>query len=398
MNHSSTASTQQKGIPISVRKYTLLYGLSSSHFINDFYQAVLPIFLPVLIVNLKLSYFEAGLASFLSIIIAAIFQPVVGYYADLHIKRKATIIVGLLIIGLAVSSIAFVNSYIILLLVCIALGFGSSTFHAQSTNLLSMHYPKKKGMIQGIHGFGGGLGIFAAPIATGFLIAALGLKLGALLMVIPAIIMAFVASKVIDEPSIKGGKGFTRGISSDLLLLSLVYGLNVMIVMGFMSFLPTYFFNKGFSISEAGVLSSIMLFSGLFAQPIGGHISDLWGRKRIMILSLFLLALSVYLFSVSQGYFVFFSLILLGFVSLVAWPVGLAFASELARGQLGERGGTSVGLVFGISLILASTAPLMVGKLADYYGFGKAFLFLGLFAILGGVIACFLPGGKTRGA
>ena len=77
--------------------------------------------------------------------------------------------------------------------------------------------------------------------------------------------------------------------------------------------------------------------------------------------------------------------------------MGLAFASELAKGQLGERGGTSVGLVFGISLILASTAPLMVGKLADYYGFEKAFLFLGLFAILGGVIACFLPGGKARG-
>lgn len=376
-------------------KNTILYGLSASHFINDFYQAILPIFLPALIATLKLSYFEAGLASFLSIIIAAVFQPLVGYYADLHIKRKMTIIAGIVIIGLSVAAISLVTSYFLLLVVCVALGMGSSTFHAQSTNLLSMHYPSRKGMVQGIHGLGGSMGIFAAPLVTGFLIASLGWQRSALLLVIPALIMALAASKVIEEPRIRGGRGFMKGISPTLLLLSLAFGVNVMIVMGFMSFLPTYFVEKGFSISEAGLLSSIMLFSGVFAQPIGGHFSDLWGRKRILSLSLFSLAFSVYLFSISRGYFVFFALILLGFVALVAWPVAFAFASELALGQPGERGGTSVGLVFGISLVLSSTAPIMVGKLADSYGFENAFLILGIFAILGGILACFLPSGQN---
>lgn len=392
MTDNTVILEHPKENPIAMRKNSVLYGLAASHFTNDFYQAILPIFLPALIVALKLSYFEAGIASFISIVIAAIFQPLVGYYADLHIKRKTVIISGLVIIGLSVSAISFVSSYPVLLLVCAAMGVGGSTFHAQSTNLLSMHYPTKKGMIQGIHGLGGGLGVFSAPVAAGFLIASLGWQKSAALLIIPAIVMAVVASKVVVEPMVKGGKGFLKGISSDLLLLSIVYGLNVMIVMGFMSFLPTYFVGKGYPIAQAGLLSSIMLFSGLIAQPIGGHISDLWGRKNILTASLFLIAFSVYLFSISHGYAVFLALVLIGFVSMIAWPVGLAFASELAMGQLGERGGTSVGLVFGISLVLSSLAPIFVGKMADHYGFENAFLFLGIFAVLGGIIACFLPG------
>lgn len=63
-------------------------------------------------------------------------------------------------------------TFLALIMASFIYAFGETTFHAQSTNYITMAFAENKGRAVGVHGLGGSLGNIAAPIAAAFLIAA----------------------------------------------------------------------------------------------------------------------------------------------------------------------------------------------------------------------------------
>src|SRR3990172_1776809 len=88
---------------VGTRKAKLLYGLTGCHLLNDFYSMIFPVFLFSLIRSFGLSNLEAGLVTFANVFTSAVFQPTIGYYADLHQKRKAALIMGLVLCGVSMA-------------------------------------------------------------------------------------------------------------------------------------------------------------------------------------------------------------------------------------------------------------------------------------------------------
>jgi len=364
-----------------------------AHFVNDFYSLLLPIFIPVLVVQLGINYLDAGILVSAVSIIGAILQSPVGYWADLHKKRVTFIAAGFLFYALGAITLGLSNGFSLLLLSSFFIGLATTTYHPQSTNLITKEFAKK-GQAMGVHGVGGQLGRFISPILIAWLISELKWRFAAVVLVFPALIATFLCWSALREPKERGDKDLTKAITLPVLLLVLILGLRGAVFQGIISFLPSFLVERGSSINIAGLLTGIMLGVGLIAQPLGGAMGDRVSKGKIIFLSLVGLTLLFFLFQLtlaqtSKGLMLNYKLIIalligIGFCIFVTFPVGLALSAELTPG---ERVGTSVGVVFGGGMIFPAVSLPGVGYLIDNYGFHTGFIFLGILAVVATLIS-----------
>lgn len=382
------------------RKAKILYGLTGCHLVNDFYSMIFPVFLFSLIRSFGLSNLEAGLVTFANVFTSAVFQPTIGYYADLHQKRKAALMIGLGLcaISMAVLGVSGNLGYGVLLAAAVLLGLAGSAYHPQSTNILAYFFPQSRGKASGIHGIGNALGFVTVFLAGGLFIGGLGWQQAAYVMIIPGILAAVAASILFEEPGSIGGRGALKGISRPLVLLTVVNGFNMMVFMGFISFVPTFYSaGGGLPVATASTLVALMLLPALLTQPLGGSLSDRLGRRKVILISLGISTVAVVGFGLSAlaAAWAVWQVVLLCVLGSVVFsfllfmsPVAMMFASELA---VGERRGTTVGVVWGMSIAMGSLTPPLVGGLSDSFGYPVAFLSLAVLSIAGILLALRLP-------
>lgn len=372
----------------------LLGTLTTGHLVNDFYGVTLPFLIPTLITEFDLSFFEAGLLAIATSLFSGILQPVIGYLADRFGRRKMVIMLGFLAFafGLMIASVS--QSFPMLFIAFFIFGLGKSTFHAQSTNMITRAFPHSKGKSMGIHGIGGSIGNFSAPLITTFLITALSWRIAAIYLAIPGFLMLIFLGFLLLEPP-KAQKATKREpfITSKLILLACIFGLVFMAYIGFLTFLPTYLVINGSSLNQAGGISALMLFVGFIAQPAGGFIYDNLGGRFLFAVSALLLGTGIWFLTIDPILPSIIFIVIIGAASTATFPVALAMGSEIAKP---ESVGVSVGFVFGFSAVLASFTPALTGYGADLYGLNVSFRLLVVIAGLALCGAFFLPGKKLE--
>ena len=371
------------------RAHKLLGVLTSGHLVNDFYGVTLPFLLPALITEFSLRFFEAGLLSLAISLFSGILQPVIGNFADRFGRRKQIIMAGFFVFSLGLAIASSSATFPMLFIAFFIFGLGTSTFHAQSTTLISNAFPKHKGKSMGIHGIGGSIGNFTAPILITSLVGALSWRRATFFLAVPGILMLFfIWYALSDSPGTPGLVKRKAFISSKLLLLACIYSLVFMTFKGFLAFLPTYLVANGSSLNEAGGIATLMFIVGFIAQPAGGYIYDRLGGRFLFALSAFLLGTCIWLLTLVSGYASIFLVVMIGAASTATFPVALAMGSEIAKpGSVGA----SVGFVFGLSAVLASVTPAITGYGADLLGLQASFRLLVVIAGLAFIGAFFLP-------
>ncbi|MDP2643404.1 MAG: MFS transporter [Desulfobacterales bacterium] len=371
-------------------RWGMLYVLTFCHFVNDYYSMVIPPLLPFLAAEFRLTYLQSGLLVFMSQIISAFMQPVAGYMADIHRWRKPAIVTGLAIYALMSVALALVPNYAVLLGVLFLMGLGGSTYHPQSTSMISFYFQKFRATASGIHGAGNPLGFVAAPVIVTALIALSGSwRIAAILVSIPGAVGALLAWRLLEEPRHRGEKGFFIAFGSgSLILLTLISGIVLGVFMGFTTFIPFYSQDTA-SIIPAAWWLPITLVPGIVSQPIGGIVADKIGRKKLIILGLGALTAALFCFVFSAGLTALVFSMLAGFCLGLLVPVCLIFAAELA---VGLKVGTAVGILWGFSMGVGALTPLWVGYLRDLFpDFQMAFMSLVALAAIGTFLSCFLP-------
>jgi len=367
---------------------TILTLICFAHFVNDLYMMVLPPLLPVLMVVFGLNYFISGLLVSLVLLISFIAGLGAGYIADAGNYRKAVLLSGFLLNSLSILLLYLASDFYHIVLVCIIMGVAQGTYHPQSISFINFLFKRGKGRATGIHGVGGNLGHFAAPMVVTFLVTLMGWGQSLILLLVPPILMTIVLWRMLEEPAVPSTKGFIKSITLPLVLLTLISSLRDMVYRGFASFLPSYFVAEGSTLLSAGMLTASMIASGVVAQPLGGSLSDKIGRKKIFTITLLLLTFSLLGFTMSKGMAKLAFLPLIGFGIFATFPVSLIYASEL-----GEPGatGTSVGFLYGTSQVIASASPILMGYLIDEWGFTASFFSLTIFAGLAFVASNIIP-------
>ena len=136
--------------------------------------------------------------------------------------------------------------------------------------------------------------------------------------------------------------------------------------------------------------------AGFIAAPIGGHLSDKWGRKQVIMSSMLLsgaMILGMAFAGKSMWFVVFVALI--GFFLYAMRAVLQAWAIESVPKNLA---GAGVGLQFGFTHLGAAVSPAIFGMIADKFDIYRGFYFLAGIIVFANLLVFFLPKENARPA
>lgn len=368
-------------------KRKLLATLTVGHGINDFYSVLLPVLLPVVALDFGLNYTQFGFILLITTISSGFLQPLLGYAADRYGIQKQIITVGFMMFAFGLVGYSLAASFLMLIAFSFIYGFGETTFHAQSTGYITSTFAENKGKAMGIHGLGGSIGNFLAPITAAFLITAFDWRLASVLLTIPAIMLIGGLSINLKNKEKSKQLSLTSGLTPELFVLGINFGLIIMFHKGFLAFLPTWLLDNGMNLTSAGVITSLMLIIGIIAQPVGGMIFDKYGGRLVFIISPVLAGVALAIMTGFEGWLIIPMIICIGAATTMTFPVALAMASSLTRDG---KAGLSAGLVFGIGSTMSSFTPLMTGFLADQFGLDVSFQLLIILPILTILMSTFI--------
>jgi FSR family fosmidomycin resistance protein-like MFS transporter len=364
----------------------------AGHAVHDTYSGFLPPLLPAFIANLSLSRAEAGLLSvFLSS--PSILQPVMGHVAD-RISLKALIILAPALTGIMMSILGITPSYWIMALFLIIAGLSSAGFHATAPVMISTLSGRKLGRGMGFWMVGGEIGRALGPIVVAVAIRFLDIKGIAWLMpggVITSFIIYLRLRNVPERrPEIAMNLSWAAAIKSMRPILFPLLGLLLtrsFLLPAFSLYLPIYLTDEGAAIWFAGISLSLFEIAGIVGAFLGGSISDRFGRRRVLAVTMFVAPMLTLLFVVTSGWVQILLLPILGLFALSMAPVMMAIVLE----NVPNNRGMANGIYMTLNFLYRSLAIMILGVLGDHFGLGLAFQVSAVAMLLGLPIILFLP-------
>jgi FSR family fosmidomycin resistance protein-like MFS transporter len=323
--------------------------LSICHFIHDVYSSFLAPLLPLLIKKLSLSLTEAG---FLTTVmqLPALLNPYLGTLAD-RISVRYFIILAPGITAVSMSLIGMAPSYGVLLILLLIAGFSVAIFHVPAPVMVARLSGSKKGRGMSFFMTGGELARSLGPLAAVGAVSLLGLEgfYPVMLVGILASLWLFLRFKDIPIRTDTGQRTSVLGTWREMRHV-------------------------------LRPLSVILFFRGVAGVLTAGFLSDMFGRRRILLISLLGAPASLFLFTATGGWIGLAALILVGFTLLSTTPVMLALVQEHA----GSSPSAANGFFFMISFIARSAVVVVVGFVGDQIGLKSTYFvsaFLGLAAV-----------------
>lgn len=371
----------------------LLIGFTGAHLVNDFNALMLPAFLPALTDEFDLSYLQLGILSLSFTILSGLLQVSFGHYADRYGRRRRALVFGFLVTAVGFIGMGLSPTYLILVSASLLCGLGASTYHPQATAILVASNPSDRGRTMGIHGWGGSVGAFIAPVGVAVLVTAFGWRNALFLLAIPCAAVALGIRAGVTESAPNPAARLRGGIPSDVWVLAIAFALLSMVIRGFLTFLPTFLVDEGSSLSRAGLLTTFVLVVGLVAQPLGGVMYDRLGGRTVFVAASAATTAGLGLFMTSSGWVLLVAVAIVAFFVFSMFPVSLAMGSELSGV---ERTGIGVGVIFGISGLSGAAVQPLVGGIADVTSLHVGLSVLVVFSVAAGLLGTRLPAKSER--
>jgi sugar phosphate permease len=402
----STATT----IGTAPKTFKEVWLISAGHGLTHWYTATFYLLLPLIGKELGLTYTEIGLIMTIQHLAGAISNLPGGMIVDTIGQKGYLMAASLFWVGVPYALMSVTHDFW-MLLVCVTLvGIGNNLWHPAAIPTLAYRYPQRKGLVLSFHGMGGNLGEAFAPMVVGALLGWFSWRQVVVINVIPGITMAalillmlgaLATAKSGESSGINAGgdKRSLRQYLADLgsllrnkalMIVSVSASFRTMTQAGLLTFLPVYLaYELGYSTFIVGVCMTVIQAAGFIAGPIGGHLSDKMGRRRVVMSSMALSGVMV-IGMVAAGksplFVVFIALV--GFFLYAMRAVLQAWAIESAPKNLA---GTAVGVQFGITTLGASVAPFVFGMIADAFGLYAGFYFLAAVIIFANALVFFMP-------
>ena len=162
------------------------------------------------------------------------------------------------------------------------------------------------------------------------------------------------------------------------------------------AWLPTYLFDKGLSLSGAGLMTSVMLWVGVptvILVPILSSGADIPRKLFIWVPSLIFAFLAVGVLYTSQ-FFIWFLMIIAGIINILRFNTLLTLPVEIMPK---EHAGTASGVVVSIGYLGAVVGPIIAGEILDITGtLQSVFIILAVLSIITMVFALLIPSNSTK--
>jgi len=369
--------------------------VSLCHFIHDVYSSFLSPLLPLLIEKLSLSLTRAGLLSTV-MQLPALLNPFIGVWAD-RISVRWFIILAPSMTAIPMSLIGLAPSYAFLLILLFVTGISVSLFHVPSPVMIAKLSGDYKGRGMSFFMTGGELARTIGPLVAVGGVSFLGLEGLYPIMVFGVVSSIWLYLKFKDIPirSTTRRPASLRGTWKEMrhLLLPLVA---ILCARGFMhaaivTFLPTFIEMQTGNLWLAGISLTLVEGAGVAGVLAAGSLSDSFGRRRILIVSLVGAPIMLLGFVWLDGWLRFAALMVTGFTLLSTTPVMLALVQEHSVSSPAAANG----FFMMASFTARSSVVVIVGLMGDLIGLEATYVCSALLGIAGIPFVRMLPQGKA---
>jgi MFS transporter, FSR family, fosmidomycin resistance protein len=380
--------------------YTILFGISFSHLLNDTIQSLIPSVYPILKTSLQLSFAQLGLITLAFQLTASLLQPVVGLYTDKKPKPFSLAIgMGFTLIGLVLLSLS--TSFYHVLFSVAFVGIGSSIFHPEASRLAYMASGGKRGMAQSLFQVGGNAGSALGPLLAALIVVPFGQS-----KIIWFSIIAFLAIIVLQRMGIwyKANMEVSRKRTANQIRLNydrlpknvIIKSLAILLLLmfskyfytaGISSYLTFFMMDKfSLSIQSSQMYLFLFLASAAAGTFLGGPIGDRYGRKFVIWFSILGTAPFTLLLPYSSLFWTGVFIVIIGFILSSAFSAILVYAQELIPGKVGLIAGLFFGMAFG----LGGIGSAILGHIADQTNIQYVYRICSFLPLLG-LLTYFLP-------
>jgi len=371
------------------------------HMFVDASQGILPVVITKQKELFNLSYFQVGLIMLVLNVTSSVVQPIFGYISD-KFRTSWFIPAGLLWTAATMGLIGWAPSYAVVILLVGLAGLGTAAFHPRAMMTVYMLSGDKKGLGTALFSTGGNIGFAIGPIVGGFLVLGFGLHatLGLLLpCALLFLVIVFYPGDSLRRESSGGGqvKKETGPASAipwgSLISVSSIITIRSWVYISFITFMPLYMQGRGIELKWSSTILTIFLASGAVAGLYGGHMSDRFGRKRIIVFSSLAYPLFAVLMLRANGPWLWVAAGAAGAALLASFSVTIVLTQELMPRHLGLASGLSLGLSFGTG----GLGSALSGFLADRIGLENTFWLLSLVPITAALLTVFIKTPRGRG-
>jgi len=383
--------------PAAATRTSKVVTIGAAHAAHDTFSAFLPPMLPVLIERLSLAKAEAGLlTAFLQV--PSLLQPWIGHLGD-RFDLRIAVILAPAVTAACMSLLGVAPGFAAMALLLVTAGSSSAVLHAVGPVLVGRLSGRRLGSGLGFWMVGGELGRTLGPIVLVSALAVLGLDGLPWLMA-----GGFVASLLLlftlrglprPSPSTDASVGFGRALVTMRPLLVPLAGVVVprsFTMVAVTVFLPVLLREQGSSLWFAGASLSILEAAGVAGALLGGSASDLFGRTRVLAISLLATPPLMLALVHASGWGRWPLLLAIGFLGLMATPVVMAAVQEAYPENRALANGVYMALSFGVR----SVVVVLVGLLADAIGMRAAFLTCAGLSLIAVPFVFRLPPGKVE--
>lgn len=361
----------------------------AGHFFADVNQGALSACLPFLVAQRGYSYAAVTMLILMSNIAGSIIQPIFGTISDTK-ARPWLMSLGVFLCGLGIAFVGISDNYEMTLIAACVSGLGGAIFHPEGGRISNLAAGEKKGSGMSIFAVGGNIGFFIGPLILTIVVTFFGMS-GTVIFIIPAMLAALVLLKFNNRflnlglSEVANSQTEQTERWKNFWMATSVMAIRGILQYGLIAFIPLLVANNlGQGSQTASLALSLFSIVAGFATLSSGAVTEKFGVHKITILSLALLAISLFIFANCNVFAISILIIcLLAIFDTLFYPSYIALAMSFIPGHLGTASGISYGIVF----CFGGIAQPLLGVAGDAYGLEIVMYLLGFISLLGIVFA-----------
>ncbi|MHB1159647.1 MAG: MFS transporter [Chloroflexota bacterium] len=365
----------------------VLLACCATHLVTDGLNSAIYPLLPLIALDLQLSYTAVGSLRTALIASTSTLQIPVGYLAD-WIPEITLLGAGMLWMSVGFAAMALAGSFLQLLLLIVGAGIGGNVQHPIATAIVSRVYEGGgRGTAVSSLNFAGDLGKVILPTMAGVIALMYGWR-GALLALgvlgVAASLSYFLAvgraSGSNERQRSSGEKMRGWGIQKPFAftLLTAIGIIDNSTRVGVLTFLPFLMTDKGLDAARVSFLLTLLFASGAAGKLGCGFLADRFGNVGVIVITEAITALAILAAIPVDPLMLIPVVFALGFVGNGTSSALYSAVAEMVHVETRAKG---YGLFYTLTLGVGVLAPLLCGALADATGVPSSFVAMSLITL-----------------
>jgi MFS family permease len=357
----------------------VLAAASLLHLTNDAAFAILYPLLPIIAVELSLSYTEVGLVKAVFSGASSALQLPVGLLAE-RFGLYRVLVLGNAWVGAGLLVMALAGGYLALLAAALLAGLGGNAQHPLAAALVSRSVPVGRvSRALGTLNFIGDLGKLIGPLLVGGLAPLLGWRpvlagIGAWTLLLSlTLLVDRMTVPLATSPPAAGAALDRRPAARGFAWLLVAGALDNATRGAALTFLPFLVQERGLAPELTSLLFGLLFAAGAAGKFACGWLGDRWGAAVLIVVTELVTAACLLGFLVTAPLAALPLALLFGFMlNGTSSPLTAAVAQLVAP----ERRAWAYGAYFTVTLVSSALAPFVYGLLADRAGLTVVFVAL----------------------